>query len=772
MKHRLSIYLFIFTVVSAQAQLEMHGWHIHYAYNDVTRVELATNKIYALSDGALFSATKIEGDIAYYNKLTGLNGTNISQIKYDTEGKRLIILYKDGNIDLLYDDNTIHNIPDLYNTQLNINKSANCISLYGTKAYLGMEFGIVVLNLERKEIADTYYIGPNATEVPIHAITFWNDSIYAASTDAIYSASTKDNLIDYAYWNKRNNLPGDKQIQSLTEYQDQLCLLRDSALYVSDGADWKRQLHDKKLYKLRSQDNHLYALAPDGTYDIEPDFSYRHIRLFYGSADVMFDNYTQTYWFATHHQGIGKYDTHTETYDIYMPNGPENNTAYRIRVCNNKVFAVSGGYMSVAENKPGVVMTYENGHWQNYTDQYMQQHIGIPTADYCDVIAYPNDPAHFFVASFGYGLIEFRDNEFYKRYNQNNSPLISVTGDAEKYTWVDGLAIDANENLWMYNRSVDGLKILMPSGTWATISNAATNDLHRMKNLLISNQNPNLKILISTMSSTSHTPQGIGVFDDNGTITYQADDKAAFHRNFTDQNNNKLTPEYLLSAAQDNNGILWVGTKAGLMVFDHPETLLTSNACRRIIIPRYDGTNLADYLLNDEQINALAVDGANRKWIGTESSGLYLMAETSDGGMETIEHFTIDNSPLPSNKIMSIAINQNSGEVFIGTGGGLISYQSDAATAHNDFTHIYAYPNPVRKDFTGVITVAGLMENSIVKFTDNAGNLICETRSNGGLAIWDGKDAYGKRVRSGVYYALCNSANGNQYAMTKILIIN
>jgi len=172
--------------------------------------------------------------------------------------------------------------------------------------------------------------------------------------------------------------------------------------------------------------------------------------------------------------------------------------------------------------------------------------------------------------------------------------------------------------------------------------------------------------------------------------------------------------------------------------------------------------------LNDESINAIAVDGANRKWIGTASSGLYLM---SSDGKETIEHFTAENSPLLSNNVIAIATNDENGEVFIGTDGGLVSYQSDAAKGMNHLSEAYVYPNPIRPGFDGVITIAKLSDNSTVKITDTAGNLICTTLSNGGIAIWDGNDAYGKKVRSGIYYAHCNNEAGDEYALVKILFL-
>ncbi len=191
--------------------------------------------------------------------------------------------------------------------------------------------------------------------------------------------------------------------------------------------------------------------------------------------------------------------------------------------------------------------------------------------------------------------------------------------------------------------------------------------------------------------------------------------------------------------------------------------------CSRIIIPRNDGTNTGDFLLEKERIKAIAIDGANRKWIGTETSGLYLLSED---GKETIHHFTTQNSPLTSNDILSLAINPITGEVFIGTGTGLVSYQSDSALPENDFNNLHVYPNPIRENYNGLVTVAGLTDNSKIKITDIAGNLIAELQSNGSIATWDGNNKYGQKVSTGVYLAICTSEDGLSSKTIKILVIN
>lgn len=271
---------------------------------------------------------------------------------------------------------------------------------------------------------------------------------------------------------------------------------------------------------------------------------------------------------------------------------------------------------------------------------------------------------------------------------------------------------------------------------------------------------------------------GICVFDDNGTLTNQTDDKSTFISDFiypeTDKNNQttavKVSPGSILCMAQDKNGVVWVGTEQGPFLFSNLTKVFdTDYTCSRVKIPRNDSTNLADYLLKDEKIKAIAIDGANRKWIGTESSGVYLMSEN---GQETIQHFTTSNSPLLSNDILSIAINPKSGEVYFGTGLGIISYQGDAVEAGETFGDVHAYPNPVREGYNGVITITGLVKDTQVKITDIAGNLVCETVSNGSIAIWDGKDVHGRKVSTGVYLAICANADGTQSTITKILVIN
>jgi len=215
---------------------------------------------------------------------------------------------------------------------------------------------------------------------------------------------------------------------------------------------------------------------------------------------------------------------------------------------------------------------------------------------------------------------------------------------------------------------------------------------------------------------------------------------------------------------------VWVGTDIGpLLFYNTSRAFEPGYTCSRVKIPRNDGTNQADYLLKDEVVQAIAIDGANRKWIATRTSGVYLMSEN---GQETIRHFTSTNSPLLSDNVISVSINPVTGEVFFGTSNGLISYQSDASEGTGAYDNVYAYPNPVRENYNGIITITGLINNTQVKITDINGNLVYQTVSNGSLATWDGKDVHGRKVSTGIYMAICASEDGTQSTITKIMVIN
>lgn len=767
--------LMLVSIIVVEAQLAMGNWRTHFAYNNVNQLANTPNKVFAVSDGSLFSIDKRDGNMEFYSKLSGLNGTTISKIKYDEVSKILVIIYNNGNIDFL-SDSGVKNLPDFYNKQMTADKTINHIHFFGDKAYLSCNFGIITINMKKQEIQDTYYIGTDASEIKVLNTAVLNNQIFATSATDIYTASLSNPyLISYESWSKLTGLPGSGNIQSLTGYGDYLVLLRNGKLYKKGSNNIWNDLDVTQTYtQLLTSGNKLIAITAANTYIFDNQLTKTTISTLTALYDGIFDNVSGLYWFATGAKGIAQYKISGESpvISFYKPEGPAVNIPYQMRFAGQKLFVVQGGRLSDRYLREGLLMIYENNSWKNIYSASIKSILGSSTTvlDFMDIAIDPDDNKHFFIPSYGNGVFEFKNDEFSSWYNFNNSTIETIfpttPSIANLYMRTDAGLYDDNKNIWFTNSQVSyGIKVLKNDGTWISLGTSDINGNPTLGTMLINKNNKKQKWMLAVRSGA------VIVFDDNGTIDNPSDDKSVFLQKFTDPDKGTLfNAGITLAIAQDKNGAIWVGTDKGPFIFNNPNNAFDADYnCTRIKIPRNDGTNLADYLLESDYVQAIAIDGANRKWLGTRNSGVYLMSEN---GQQTIKHFTQENSPLLSNNILSLAINPISGEVFFGTGNGLVSYQSDAADGVSSFTNVHAYPNPVRENYTGIITITGLVDKTNVKITDLAGNLVCETVSNGSIATWDGKNGYGQKVSTGVYLALCISPEGTESTTTKILVIN
>jgi len=755
------------------AQVAMGKWRTHFAYNSVIQIAQSKNKIYAVSEGALYSVDKQDGNLEFYSKLSGLNGTTISRIEYDTTNDQLLIIYTNGNIDLLGNGGVI-NIPDLYNKQMSASKEVNQINFYQNKAYLSCNFGVVVVNMQKKEVADTYFIGANASEVKVLGTAVLNGVIYALSPSSIYKASVADShLVNYEFWSTMTGLPGSGNLQAICSFAGKLFIQRGGKLYKQDETGWTNFLSDINVTYFNISNGKMLVTSGSNSVYVVDELLNSKIVISIGTVpDMEYESGNDTYWFAANDLGVisvKQNDNQDPTINYYKPIGPAVNIPANMVFSGKKLFVVSGR-PKAGEFMDGSLMIYKDGSWTNtYGQSEIGSVIGAHAYNFMRTAIDPIDENHFFIPTFGNGVFEFKDNKFSKWYNYTNSTLLghpAAPNNPWDYTRLDGAVFDKDGNLFFTNSSVDTkIQVLLNTGKWVGLRYQQMNN-YDLGQILIDNQNPNHKWVYTSGYGT------LSVFDDNGTIENQTDDRFISFDSFSDPDNpgSKISHNKEYCIAQDKNGVIWLGTDNGPLLFNNPSKVFDSGyTCSRVKIPRYDGTGQADYLLVNEKIKAIAIDGANRKWIGTESSGVYLMSEN---GQQTIQNFTVSNSPLLSNDILSIAINPVTGEVFFGTGQGIVSYQSDASEAGSDFGNVYAYPNPVRQGFTGIITITGLVENTQVKITDLNGNLVCQTISNGSIATWDGKDVHGRKVNTGIYMAVCLSADGTKNAITKILVIN
>ena len=753
----------------------MYQWRSHAAFTSMDELAVLGDEVYTRSGQSLFSVEKESGLINYHTRLTGLNGARIDHIAHNTTLNKLLITYQDGQLDIMDAAGDVQNISDLYLKQMSLSKVVNDICMYQDKAYLAMSFGILVIDMQKLEIEDTYYIGMNSTEVNVEYITIHDGKIYAASQTGLYVADLTDNLVDYNFWNKQS-LPGSKALQGLRAHDGKVYLVRNMLLYALQDNQWQTYPTEYPIRRLTKTEHHLY-LMPENVYgvlEVQDDGKVAMTNTYGYVNDVAEDG--NTLWFATRDDGVVKYAN--DLHSPYFPDGPSSNYSYRLRFFGDKLYMLPGGRWANQYKRLGEVMMYENGEWNNIKNGELVKSAGMPIYDIMNVAQDPLDANHYFLTTFGSGVIEMRGDSVETIYLPDNSTLKSaVPTNPTSYTRTDGAMYDEQGNLWILNMGItDGnIQILSPDGRWTAydlLHKGLPVTLHTAGEIMVDQRNPQWKWIPLLRYNT-----GLILLQDNGTPTNPSDDKSVYRQEWMDQNGHLIAPEQIHCLAQDQNNTIWVGTSKGLFIIPDKVDYMASNACERIIIPRNDGTNLGDYLLENEQINAIAVDGANRIWIGTAASGLYLMGFTEptadmNSTLEMISHFTTENSLLPSNDILAIALQESTGEVFIGTGSGLVSYMSDAVEPEEDFSSLYAYPNPVYPNYKGSVVIKGLMADTEVRIVDAAGNLVKKLVGNGGEVVWDMTNAQGQRVASGVYTALCNTQSGNGHGAVKVLIMN
>jgi hypothetical protein len=741
----------------------MYKWRTHLAYNNVSQIAIAKNKVYAASDGALFSVFKSDKSMETYSKINGLSDNNVIFIAYSQASEQLLIAYENGNIDFLSDDGQTVNFPDIFRANLNANKNLNDVLFEGDYAFLSYSFGIVKLNLKNMEVADTYYIGENGTFVDVKSLSILENYFYAVTADKIYRAPVSGvNLLNFANWQVLPDVPAAANIKAIS-YNSKLYLLKNGGkVHTLSNDVWQNDVYSG-VTNICTNAGTVFIIS-NQTISFSGRSNFHTITFASPVKMAVYDNSQSKIWVAAGLQGVVLANS-TTVEDVFKPNGPAINNFFKMQHQDGRIIAVQGSRWLGGENKDGIVMIYDDDEWKNIPKDTIDKQTGSICRDLIDIAIDPNDKTHFYIASWQRGIYEFRNDKPFTLYCSTNGDNMSNI--------VGSLRIDNKKRLWFTNRGASSLikylNIANPNerGAITDLPYPNTSGVQSPNDIIIDRDNPNLKYVAMFRQSY------VMAFDDRGTNSID-DDKFLMRSGFTDQDGKLFDPYSYMCAAQDRKGNLWLGTNLGPVMLSEPNNFFNPEyKCTKIKISRNDGSGLADYLLDGELIHSIVVDGDNRKWIGTSSSGAYLVSED---GTETIYHFTAENSPLLHNSITNIVINEKTGEVFFGTGRGLISFQSDSVEPEKKFTSsLHAYPNPMRPEHfeAGLpISIVGLVENSVVKITDSAGNLVYETFAKGGMATWDGTRRGGERVSTGIYIAVCVSKDGKHHAATKILVVN
>ena len=724
--------LFLPLMIKAQ-DVPIGYWKDYQSYSGASYIAETDNKIYCVTNGGLFYINKEDNTINRKSKITGLSDIGVKQITYDQDSKITIITYENCNIDLLR-NNIIVNISDVKRKEIVGEKLINNVIIKEKLAYLSSTFGLIVVDLENEEIKDTYKIGQNGNYYGINSCAFDNNNIFVASEGGVYYADNNSStLFDFNSWFLDTNRIGN--YKNIFVVEDSIWVGNENSFYNNKSLILST---NDTIFKY----NNLLLSTDTIVHNKLEDINF------------IYEDNEENMWVADENNGLLKF-TNSQFQERFAPEGPIRNDVYSLEYENNTLYISHGGHANFGANssiKDGVSIRNNSNDWINY-DYYT---LGN-SKDILEV-AIKNGKEYY--ASWYNGIAEMKDGELIKNYGyENTNGILDTTYYSNNRIRISDLKFDSEGNLWGLSSEVNHpLFVKTKNDEWFSFSMNQDRVALFFDDLII-DQN-NLKWGVIGRSG------GLFVYDDNNTISNSGDDQYKILKNTVGQGN--LPSMRVFSITEDLDGEIWVGTDKGIGIFYNPSAMFSGNNfdAQQVLITEGE---YGQYLLSEEKVKCITIDGANRKWIGTEKSGVFLI---SDDGMKEIQHFTSYNSPLFSDNIYDITINPSSGEVFIGTEEGLISYRSDATKGAEKQSTIKVFPNPVRETYNGLIAINGLVTNANIKITSVDGELVFESFAKGGQASWNGKNKNGDRVSTGVYLVFSSDVNGLEKIVSKILFIH
>lgn len=742
-------------------------WKDHFSFNQAFLVEKVEGNIYVATPKGLFYYNTSDNSVNKLTKAEGLSDVGISAIAYNSNTKTFLVGYQNSNIDFITPDGTI-NLPDIKRKNIFGNRSINNILMIEDKAYLSCGFGIVLLNMNKKEVTETYYIGENGASISVYDMAFDGNNLYAATEQGIYYADYNEpNLLDFSKWTRYENLPNfDGKFSHIQIINNQLLVCHQGdkdpvtgmpvcSFYLKNGNTWSKRLNNvKHLFSLRESNNNLVIVQREEItwFDASLQPTGKKITAYNTNYPTPRDIYTDgtTHWIADWQHGL--IFNKNGGWQATLPSGPNNNNAFAMTTNGNNLWIVGGGrnaswnnIFSKAEVKR---FNQEKNTWQ------INDNNG--THDFINIAVDPADEDHVYCGSWSTGLYEFNDGKLVENYTaENTNGKIEHVSISSDMTRIGGTAFDKNGQLWLTTSEVTNNKLVVrrTDGNWESFRFTQAVNNPKVGNIIITQDNHKWIQLFR---------DGVYVVGDQISDQRKLVVKARF-------NENDKVVDNVQCLAEDLDNRIWLGTTQGIVIYNNPSAIFSQTDFVGIQPSVDNDDNFYLPLLGDQTVTAIAVDGANRKWLGTEKSGVYLVSEN---GNQEIEHFTTNNSLLPSDRILSIAINHITGDVYFGTQEGIVSYNAGATQGNTSFNEVYAYPNPVREDYKGLITIAGLVKDTNIKITDVSGNLVYETTSLGGKATWNGLNSRGKRAATGVYLVFAATPDGSDSAVTKILFIH
>ena len=738
-------------------------WREHLPYNSAIDVTAGDGKVYCATPYSLFSVTIAGNTVERFSRVTGLSETGVSAINYDEGNKKLLIAYSNSNIDIIY-RNDIYNVPDIKRSTIIGDKNIYIIYPLGKNYYLSTGLGVVVIDGDRYEVKDSWFIGNGGNQVKVNGFTSDGTYFYAATEEGLKKvARNSPNLANYSNWQTvsgGNGLTAGPCNNVLT-VQDKIIVQKNDSLFVQNGTNWSFLYTDtwpfissntteNKIQICERQANgisRVVILNADGTV----------FRTLANTGAVSFPRkailYNNDPWVADQFASLSRFGA-SLSYEQYILNSPQATASGEMVVYNNIFYATAGSVndaWNYQYNGDGIY-TFKEGSWNNI-NRYRYNQIDT-LLDYVTIAIDKRDET-IWAGSYGGGLLHIKPGPVFEIFEQNN--LGVTVGDPGSYR-VAGLAFDRENNLWISNfGSGQQLRVRKNDGSWKAITVPFSLFENALSQIVIDDNN--YKWIVAPLGN------GLICYDHGTSVDNTNDDK--WRRYTGGAGNGNLPNNEVLCVAKDKNGFIWVGTSDGIGVIQCPLDIFSAQTCEAVL-PVVPNGNFAGFLFKGQQVRSIAVDGADRKWVATKN-GVFLI---SASGEKVIYQFTEDNSPLLSSDVKKITIDGKTGEVYFATAKGICSFRSTATEGGERNEDILIFPNPVPPGYSGTIGIKGLVNNAIVKITELDGRLVYQTKALGGQAIWDGRNYKGQRISSGVYLVLVSDDGKKERTATKIFFIS
>jgi len=751
----LVLFCFISSVLFAQ---NIPGvWKDYFSYRQAFDIISVENDLFVLSDNGIYIYNTTNNEIQTLSTVQGLSSTSPSTIIYSKSTNEIYIGYLTGEFDIIsYPSLKVKSINAIAQKNITGSKAINKFCLFNNNIYIATEFGIVEFDIIKKEFGSTAILGDDGTFIPINDIDVENDSIFVASDHGIYTTSINQNIADASLWNKlEGSIHSNTEILGVEYINNKIYYyfktgndpLQDSTYVYSQNKTeaFKTQLnniHDIKSisdslvicgrYNARVYYNDMLRFAFDTSSTSHDQNNFQNITL-HSDGD---------WWVADGNNGI----LNTNTEKLIQPDGPYSNLVADIYLNGSTLYMVAGrdnlyqiGMFS---------MLLENGKWYS--------HVNWNAKNSKTVYALPNSEKYYYGTN-GWGLVEGSNSWIYDTiYNIHNSTIQNIYSDSSNYQYISAITSDVYKNIWMTNKFVDKpILVKDRDGKWYSYS------IPQMEKMSFTLNG----ILIDKRGYKWITGANrLIVFNENKTLDDTSDDEYVIIP-LTDSEGEIAT--LCTCIAEDQNGQIWIGTSEGIAYHASPSRVF--NDKQSITRKKIEIDGEVGYLLSSDRITTIVVDGANRKWVGTENSGVFLF---SADGSEQIANYNMSNSPIPTNFIAKIAINNNTGEVFIGSEFGIVSLIGEATAGNNDGSNIEIIPNPVRESYSSNIYIKNVPTNAIIKITTISGKLVNEFEALGGTGVWNGLNLYGDKVSTGVYLVYVTNEDGSITDISKLLVVN